>query len=243
MKAFRPLLLTTVLLAIVTAIPAMAGVAPYVRVDFGVNQLKMKDANDVIMHNEAAFKAAGYPASFQKVGAGYGPSGSIGLWLLPGFRVGATGSYSATTRRNSLNVPGHVFFAQDVDLKMMEFGGEAAIRIRRLAGLTLGGDLCWARAEMVEGFTDEEAFGQLYEDARAHAIRTTGGWFVGLDQTNTAGIAGFVRLGYRYRNVGSMPDRVTISDGVNTAQVSGATIPFDFSGFYVRVGVGYDVAH
>lgn len=64
---------------------------------------------------------------------------------------------------------------------------------------------------------------------------------VGIDQTNPAGVAGFVRAGFQCRDMSRMPGRLTTSDGMDTVQGTGRTTWLDYSGrVCVRVGVGYD---
>jgi hypothetical protein len=229
------------LLTCAIASPVAAGVVPYLRLDYGASQLRMSEGNKLINDSEAMFKAAGYPADFQEVGPGRGPGAAVGLWVFPAFRVGATYSYLRSVRNNRLHVPGQVFYAEDLDFRMTEIGAEAAVRIVPLAGFTVGANIAQGRAQMIEGYSYEDASGQLYEDATARSTKTTYGAFVGIDQTNPAGLAGYIRVGFQYRNVGSMPSQVTMSDGTNTVQTTGTTIPLDYSGYYVRVGIGYDL--
>jgi hypothetical protein len=235
--------LASFLLTCALAAPAVAGLSPYVRLDYGGSQLRMTDGNNLIHENEASLQEAGYPAAFEKIGSGYGPSASVGLWLFPAFRLGATYSYLRAVRNNQVHVPGALFYADDVDFRVTEIGGEAALRMKRLLGLTVGASVARGRAEMIEGYSVADAYGQFYQDATANRTKTTYGAFVGLDQTNPAGVAGFVRLGFQYRDMGRMPSQLTISDGVNTAQATGNTIWLDYSGIYFKVGVGYDFVH
>jgi hypothetical protein len=233
--------LASLVLACTIALPATAAVSPYVRLQYGGNQLRMTDGNLLIKRTQATFQSAGYPAEFQSVGPGSGPGGSVGLWLFRGFRVGATYSHFRAVRHNRLHVPGQVFYADDLDFRMTEIGGEAAVRFQKLAGLTLGASVARGKAEMIEGYSYEDLSGQLYLDATANRTRTTFGAFVGLDQTNPAGVAGFIRVGFEYRDMGHMPSQVTLSDGTTTSNATGRTIWLDYSGIYVRAGIGYDL--
>ncbi len=237
------LALASALLACVIAMPAEAGIVPYVRLDYGSNQLQMHEGNNLIEQAEASFKAQGLPAEFRKVGAGLGPSGSVGLWLFPGFRIGATYSYLRSVRTNHLHVPGQLFYADDLDFRMTEVGGEAAVRFTRLLGFTLGANVAKGRSQLIEGYSAEDASGQLYQDATANGSKTTYGAFLGFDQTNPSGVAGFIRAGFQYRNMGSLPSQLVISDGTTTTQATGNTIPLDYGGFYLKLGIGYDLGH
>jgi hypothetical protein len=140
-------------------------------------------------------------------------------------------------------VPGYVFYADDLEFRMTEIGAEAAVRITRLGGLTFGGSVARGEAEMIEGFTVEDGFSQYYQDANAQSTKATYGAFIGFDQTNPAGLAGFVRAGFQYRDMGPMPSQLTISDGTNTTQSTGTSIPLDYSGVYFKVGIGFDLMH
>jgi hypothetical protein len=233
--------LASLLLSCVLALPAAAGISPYVRLDYGGTQLRMTDVNQMITDFEGAIHDIGYPASFQKIGTASGASGSAGLWLLPGVRVGAIWSQFRSVRRNRVHVPGSYFFEQDLDFRMNEVGAEAAVRVVRLAGLSLGGSIARGRASAVEGLSEENLYAAYYEDATAHRTRTTYGVFVGLDQTNARGGAGYIRAGFAFRDMGRMPDSGTASDGVNTVAFTSSSRWSDYSGFYVKAGVGFDL--
>ena len=221
--------------------PAAAGVSPYFRVAFSENQLKMSEVNAGIMRSQEAIRAAGYPADFQKIGYAMGPDASAGLWLFSWFRVGATYSYQRSYRENRVHVPGQLFYDDQLGLRMTEVGGEAAIRISRLAGLSVGGEVAQAHAKLIEGYTVEQPGYQYYADGTAERTKTTYGAFVGIDQTNSSGYSGFIRAGYRFRDIGSMPSKGTVSDGTNSASFTGNTFGMDYSGFYVTLGMGFDL--
>ena len=146
-------------------------------------------------------------------------------------------------RINHLHVPGQLFYADDLDFRMTEVGGEAAVRFTRLLGFTLGANVAKGRSQLIEGYSAEDASGQLYQDATANGSKTTYGAFLGFDQTNPSGIAGFIRAGFQYRNMGSLPSQLVISDGTTTTQATGNTIPLDYGGFYLKLGIGYDLGH
>ncbi len=243
MKTHGLPVLAGLLLSCLIAAPAAARVSPYVRLDYGGSQLRMSDANRLIHDNEGLLASAGFPASFHTIGTAYGPSGSAGLWLLPGLRVGATGSYVRAVRVNHLHVPGQLFWADDQDFRMTEFGAEAAVRFVRLAGLTIGANVAQGRAELVEGFSVEDLSGQYYQDGKSHRTKTTYGAFIGLDQTNGLGLVGYVRAGFQYRDMGHMPADLTVSDGTSSVQTTGKTVWLDYSGIYLKVGIGYDLVH
>ena len=243
MKSRGRLSLVGLALSCVVAAPAVAGIAPYVRVDFGGSQFRMTDGNSRIRETETAFKTAGYTVDFHEVGTGYGSGAAAGLWLLPGFRVGATYSLLKSSLENYVHVPGDVFFADELQFRMSEIGAEAAVRIRSLAGLTLGANVARGRAELVEAYTVEDYYASsfYYQDGTGNRTVTTYGGYVGLDQTNPAGVVGFIRAGFQYRDVGRMPFHMVVSDGVTSSPVDGETIWLDYSGFYVKAGVGFDL--
>lgn len=233
--------LASFLMACASAVPAVAGVTPYVRVDYGQNELRMTDQNNRIRKDQAAFVADDYPAAFETIGYGYGPGVSAGVWILPGLRVGATYSYLRAVRNNRLDVDGEFSYADGLDLRKNEVGVEAAVRFKRLAGLTAGANVAMAWAEMTESVSLEDVDGTTRLDVEAHRTKPSFGVFVGIDQTNEAGVAGFIRAGFQYCDMGQMPCDLTLSDGTSTVQTTGKTIWTDYSGFYVKVGVGYDL--
>jgi hypothetical protein len=235
--------LASLLMTCAIATPVLGGVDPYVRVDYGQNQLW--NANIDIRAREAAFQASGYPATFETVGFGYGPGVSAGVWILPEVRVGITYSYLRAVRGNGLFEPG-LIYPNEVDCRMNEVGAEAAARFKKLAGLTVGGNVALGWAELRERFPAENADRLGYVDLTAHRTRPTCGVFVGIDRTNPAGtnlagIAGFVRVGFQYRDLGRMPGHLTWSDGTDWVKTTGETGWTDFSGLYAKVGFGYDL--
>jgi hypothetical protein len=240
MSTTRLVTLAGLIAVLASAVPAMAGISPYVRTDFSGTGLRMTDGNKVIMDDQAALQAAGLPAHFSKVGTGYGPGLAAGVWLTPSLRVGATYSYHKSVNHNLVDVPGTIFYAHDLDFRMREIGAEAAWRFQRFGGLIVGANVAQGRAQMIERVTDEEIGGSLYLDSSAeHTKPTYGGW-VGIDQTNAGGVAGYVRLGFQYRDMGRMPSAWTLSDGVNSVSGTAKTIWLDYTGIYFNVGVGFD---
>jgi hypothetical protein len=236
------LVLSSFLLMCAVVAPAAAGLAPYVRIDYGGSQFRMTDANNLIRENEAAFREWGYPIEFKEIGVAYGPGASVGLWLTRGLRLGATYSYLRAVRNNGFEVPENYSYVHEVDLRMTEIGVEAAVRFKRLGGLTVGANVAQGRGELIEGVTEEAyGFGYAHLNAKAHKTKTTYGAFVGLDQTNSSGVAGFIRAGFQYRDIGRMSSEVSSTDGIDTVHGTGRTIWLDYSGFYVKVGVGYDL--
>ncbi|MGH7743092.1 MAG: hypothetical protein ACRENS_13840 [Candidatus Eiseniibacteriota bacterium] len=210
---------------------AGAGIRPYVRVGAGGSQLVMSDVNTQISALQASFQSVNIPADLHSVGAGFGPFGSAGLWLFPDLRVGATVSYLRSTLHNRVHTPGVVFYDDQADFRMTEFGGEAALRIVSLGGLMIGGQVGQGRGELIEGYSWEDAGGQTYIDDTANRTQTTYGAFLGFDQTNERGLAGFVRAGYVWRKIGSMPSSGILSDGVTSVPITGQSVKMDFSGF------------
>jgi len=246
MKTRSRLVLASLLMTCVLATPAAAGVAPYVRLDYGGSQFRMTDLNNGIEDDNAELLDAGLPAMFEKVGSGYGPGASVGVWLTPGLRLGATYSYLRAVRINSLDLADPDVFAYDdeLDLRMTEIGVEAAVRFKRLWGLTLGASVAQGRGEIIERLTVDQTVDVLdyYRlDGNAHRTKTTFGAFVGIDQTNDAGVAGYIQAGFQYRDFGRLSGEVTETDGVDVVRSTSRTVWLDYSGFYAKIGIGYDL--
>lgn len=231
--------------ALAVAAPASARIAPYVRLDYGGGQLRMSDCNKLIHDNQVVFESNGFDPDFKRVGTAYGAGGAAGLWLFSGLRVGATYSRLESVTHNRLHEPGAVFFADDMHFRMTEIGAEVALRFSKLHGFLIGGNVAQGKGEMVEGFTIEDywASSAYYQDGTANKTRTTYGGFIGFDQTNPNGVAGFIRAGYQYRDMGRMDSKLDISDGSTSWKDTGRTVWLDYSGLYVKVGVGFDAGH
>jgi hypothetical protein len=225
------------------ATPALAGVPPYIRLEYGGTLMRMTDANSLIHDNETFFKSYGYSASFHKIGASFGPALAAGFWVRPGFRLGATISYQRALRHNGLNLPTYVFYSDDLDFRMTEIGIEAAARFERLHGFTIGANVGQGRAEATEHLTIVDSYGDMirvHSDSARHKL--TFGGYVGIDQANPSGFAGFFRAGFQYRDMGRMPGHAVASDGVSTVEGDTHTVWLDYSGIYVKFGIGYDGA-
>lgn len=229
------------LLSCAASLPAFAGISPYVRVDFGANMLDLPSVDQQVREAEDEFLFSGLAVDFDEVGPALGPSGSAGLWLFPGFRVGATWSDARSKVNNRVELDGFSY-ADDFQFRMKDVGAEAAIRIRRLGGLTFGGSLALTKADMSEHFTLLNVHGQYYETETVERTGRTYGGFVGFDQTNASGVAGFVRVGFQHRDLGSVPTRLSVTDAGTTTVTEGAPFSLDYTGYYVKVGVGFDLA-
>jgi hypothetical protein len=80
-------------------------------------------------------------------------------------------------------------------------------------------------------------------DVTASKTHLTYGAFIGLDQTNTAGFSGWILAGFKLRDMGRMPLVGVSNDGAITTPVSGQTSWLDYSGFYLKIGSGFDWGH
>lgn len=229
-------------LAVLSNAPAAsARITPFFRAEYSGAQLKMEEGNQIIDGNADAMRAMGFRPVFQHVRPAYGPSASAGFWLTPSIRIGATASYQRSVTENHMHVPGAYFFAQDLDFRVTEFGGEAALRVKKWAGFHVGGSIARCRARLIEGYTEQSGFGDYFEDSVAERTKTVYGTFIGIEQTEPTGVAGYLRLGYQFRNMGSMPSALTISDGVTTTYATGQSVPLDYSGWYAKAGFGFDI--
>lgn len=222
------------------SLPAFAGVAPYVRVDYGANMLDLPAVSQQIRDEEELFADSGLLVDFDDVGSALGWGGSAGLWLLPGFRVGATWSETRSKLDNHVELYGFSY-ADEFRFHMKDVGAEAAIRIRRLGGLTFGGNWSRTTADMNEHYTLLNVHGQYLEAETAQRTGNSYGAFVGFDQTNPSGVAGYVRLGLQHRDLGSVPTLLTVTDNGSTTAGPGTPFALDYTGYYFRVGVGFDL--
>lgn len=246
MKTARMLALALVATTGFTASPADAFLDPYLRVGFGGNGVKMDDANAAIHAAVEPARLAGLPVSPSKVGAGYGPSISAGLWLVPGFRVGATYAQQKSRVPHEYYDPPHpgysgYLYRDNYEFAMRELGFEAAVRIPQLAGFTFGGGGAEAKAELTESFALENVHGLYYETLAASRTIRTYNVFFGFDQTMSKGLAGFLQVGYHWRDAGQLPGVLEIDDNGTVTRLDVDTVPADFSGWSVRVGAGYDL--
>jgi hypothetical protein len=240
-----PLLATLVVAALVAATsPTEAGIRPYVRAAFIGNQLQVDNLNENIAADEQAFRdATGYPVELQRVGAAFGPDVSAGVWLARWLRVGATYVAQKESAEDDFWINHETtgyHYVDDLDLQIVEVGGEVMVRWERLMGLSFGGQAASGRARISESLDESDFWSEYHLRGSGERTRLTWATFVGFDQTNVKGIAGYVRAGYRFRDYGAMPARVTEWDASTTVTYETETIPLDYSGFFVSLGVGYD---
>ena len=228
------------LLTCLQASLAHAFLNPYVRLGFGGNQLKMNDMNDAIAADVGWATAGGVPVTAKSVGAGFGPDVSAGLWIVSFLRVGAIYSEERAHVNHEYSQVGFLY-RDDYVFRMKEAGLEAAVRIRPLAGLTLGGSAAQGQAQADRNFALENIHGNYYEDFTSHRTSRTYAVFLGLDQTTVNGMAGFLQVGYHWREVGPMPGTNQIDDNGTISAAAVQTAPADYSGWSVRLGCGFDL--
>jgi hypothetical protein len=229
-----------ILLAALAATPATAGLRPYVRVGVGISQLQMATLNEVMLADQDAIRAAGGQADFDRIKAALGPEASAGLWLHPAFRLGGTFAWQRSRTENRVEDPGTFTYKDQYTIDITEVGGEAAVRIARFSGLTFGGQLALTWVEVSNQYTVENPTGSLHAGTFADQTDPTWGLYMGLDQTNERGMAGFIRVGYRFRDLGPIPGHQTVNDGSSVTTRPVTTLPLDFSGWYASVGFGFD---
>jgi hypothetical protein len=237
-------------LALVAAIlgaatPATAGVRPYIRAAFVGNQLSVDNLNDNIAAQEQAFRdATGYPVELKRVGVALGPDLAAGFWLARWLRVGGTYTSQQASAKDDFGINHQTtgyHYVSDLELRIEEVGGEVMVRFERLAGLSFGGQAASGRASISHNLDESDFWSEYHFRGTAEHTRITWAAFVGIDQTNERGIAGFARAGYRFRNYGPMPSRVTEWDATTSGSYESTTIPLDYSGFFLSLGVGYDL--
>lgn len=241
----KPLAVLVLSLSLLSFAPAAhgAGLTPYVRLGYGGGELRMTDLDGAILRTRDALVDAGIPADFHKVGSAYGPAAAAGLWVLPNVRVGATYAYHHASLENGVAATSPLVFVYDdaMNFRVREFGAEAAVRFPKWAGLTVGAGVAAARAQ----FDETSAVGDslLRGALRGTATRTKLVYDVhaGFDQTNEQGLAGFVRAGWAFRDLGHMDGAADVYDGLAWSRAAITTRWLDFSGPYVVAGIGWDM--
>lgn len=233
------------LLALGTAGSANAMPRPYVSGSFGGGSLEMGEVNKILASQEAAIRAGGYPdISMKKVGPSSEWGFGGGLWLFPALRIGAIYSQQHSFLSNRYHSPDHsYFYGEELTFDMAETGVEAAVRVPQFFGLSIGGSASRARADFKLSDGEQTVSSYFGSDAKASKTGRTYAAFAGLEQTNEAGWTGSVHLGYRWRNMGTMPSSGVSNDGVNFVEWTGTTAEMDYTGLYVHIGIGYDLFH
>lgn len=209
------------------------------RAFLGYGQLAMDDYNSTIVEDEQYLTSFGLNASFDEVGGAvdYG----AGLF----WQVSKTLSFGAeTSMLNSgldnkySDYSGGLSFT--TDFKLLEFMGVAQYWFPGAPGLSLG-----ASGGYGKGQVDYEARINIFEDPSqntSYVTEFTGGALIGnafVSYTrfvsDTVFLAG--NGGMRFRNLGELEN----DNGDPLFDNSGGPVEFDFSGFYFRVCIGFQL--
>jgi len=240
----RPRLIPVLALSsfLAAASPAHAEFVPYLRATFGVSQLAMTSLNAAMLAQESAIRANGGQARFDDVGMVFGPELSGGVWLLPTLRVGTT--FSWQHRNMDHWSDGSLTYVDQYRFATRDAGAELAFRLPRYSGFTIGGQIALTQGEVTNDYVITNASGSLHVTTRVQDAQTTWGLFIGLDQTDAhQRTGGYVRLGYRFRDFGSVPGTQSVSDGSGTVSTPVRSVPLDFSGWYASLGIAFDAPH
>ena len=226
------------------ASPASARIRPYVRAAYSGNELRVDNINANIAADEQAFRnGTGYPIELERVGRAVGPDLSAGLWLASWVRIGATYASHRETVLNDLWINHQTtgyHYVDDLEFQTEEVGGEIVLRVKRLAGLSFGGQAASTRGRFSQSFSESDFWSEYHLRGSGERTRVTWAAFAGIDQTNEHGVAGYLRVGYRFRDFGPMPARVTEWDATTSNTWDTTTVPLDYSGFFASVGIGLD---
>jgi hypothetical protein len=236
MRPLVAIILMIIATSLVLVTAATACVKPFVRAGYGGQQLVMREHDDLIGAFEHGIPGIG---KVPDVGPGYGPEVAAGLWLAPNLRVGAAYSFQRAVRQQRVAYAWDEIWTHRSDFRIATIGGEAAARFPRLAGFIVGIEAGAARGELIERVEDVAGVTTGWRRT-AHRVRPMIGGYVGLDQTNEQGLAGFVRAGWRHRDFDAVHSGVTRYALGEVTSGPGPDLDLDFSGFYVTVGVGFD---
>jgi len=240
----RPRLIPVLALSwwIATALPAHAEFVPYLRATFGVSQLAMTSLDAAMLAQQAAIRASGGRAKFDEVDMVLGPELSAGVWLLPSLRVGTL--FAWQHRDMDHRSDGALTYVDLYQIATTDAGAEVAFRMPRHSGFTIGGQIALTHGEVTNDYTVTNASGSVHVVTRVQDAQTTWGFFLGLDQTDAQKrTAGYVRLGYRFRDFGSVPGTQSITDGSGAVSTPVRSVPLDFSGWYASLGIAFDAPH
>jgi hypothetical protein len=235
-----PILALSSLLAAAPA--AHAEFVPYLRATFGVSQLAMTALDAAMLAQQSAIRANGGRARFDEVGMVFGPELSAGVWLLPSLRVGTLFSWQHRNMDHSSD--GSLTYVDLYEIRTTDAGAELAFRLPRYSGLTIGGQIALTQGEVTNNYRITNASGSLHVSTRVQDAQTTWGVFIGLDQTDAQRrTAGYLRLGYRFRDFGAVPGTQSVNDGSGTVSGPVRSVPLDFSGWYASLGIAFDAPH
>lgn len=232
------------LLSLAAAAAAEAMPRPYISGSYGAGGLEMGEVNRIIKAHEAAIKTAYPDISMKKVGPSSEWEVGGGLWLFPALRIGASYSQQHSFRSNRYHSPDRTYFyGEELTFEMAETGLEAAVRVPKLLGFSVGGSMSHAKADFKLSDGEQTPYSYFGTDAKASTAKTTYAAFAGFEQTNEWGWTGYLHAGYRWRNMGTMPSRGISNDGVNFVEWTGTTVEMDYTGPFFKLGIGYDLLH
>jgi len=222
----------------------------YVRGSVGYSTQSLGDLNDDIEQDELVFRTAGLPVTFEPFGGALDLAVEMGMRIVPTSRgipsisLGVGVSYETNDVHHAYSdLSGS--FSDKTDLAILDVTGNLTFwfpSVRWLfAGFEAGKGFGSATEELqfrdfADPTNDLDVAGNF--DGSGFVV----GVFSGLQYEASGGALLFLKVGYHYRNLGHFDGTITSpqlgSSSGTAVNNAGRPLEFDFSGIYVKVGIG-----
>jgi hypothetical protein len=218
-------------------IPAKRSTNLYGFLGFGTQSLG--DVNGAIEDDERVFQGAGIPVSFDTFGPAVDLGGGLVHQISETIGLGAELGYQTSSVDNRYSDTSGSF-SDAFDLEVLDITGVLQFWVPSARGLLFG-----TKIGVAFGAAREEVHFRNF-NTPSNSFDRSGDWdgigfvagaFTGYDFALSQDVQLMLHAGYRYRNLGEFSNG---SNGQPPSDNAGQPIDFDFSGFYSRVGFGYE---
>ena len=256
MRSCQQMILVLVCLAITFSSNAAQsnelGKVFYIRGAGGVTFWSMGDFNDAQDRNKELLDDDGFSTDYEDIGSVFDLAVEAGARVSSMFSVGLTFSRGSKTIENSANVStlgGDLFVADDYELDIWELVANVAFWVPGASGLYLGASAGTGKGTMTEDIGIRVVNGvneSLAASGDYDGSGFVGGIFAGFQYEFDSAPLVYAEMGFRLRNLGEFdgtfedPDQLfgEPRDGTPRDFDEEALGDIDYSGFYIRAGLG-----
>ncbi|UCG53212.1 MAG: hypothetical protein JSW58_06560 [Candidatus Latescibacterota bacterium] len=219
----------------------------YLRGIIGIGTQFLNDVDDATKEYEKIFTDAGIAADFESFGPVLDLAFEVGYRYSQSISTGLAFSYQGNSVDN--DVSGFSFaFSDRLELFIVDITGDVSYWPAIARGLFFGvnGGVGYCEVDEKLAFRDVLFPGNDFDlTGKWEGFGPVFGIFAGFEFGTSSRTTLFSKAGFYYRNFGSLDGDVTVSAlGIDETTKepktnrAGEPVDFDFSGFYLKVGVG-----
>jgi hypothetical protein len=216
----------------------------YMRGAIGYGFQSLKEVNDDIKNDELLLRSSGIPVNWDTFKGTYDVSMEMGFRLIRVLSVGISIGYQKNKINNSYSdYSGSL--SENIAISAWDIAGNITLWIPGTKGLFVGANSGVGLGSIAE-FISFQIYGDptnsFTDDISADGKGFIAGMFAGYEAQFKSGPILFLKLGYRFRNLGEFEGTARSPElGFYEGKVlnnAGVPIEFDLSGFYVVGGFG-----